>query len=201
MTLAQILDKDVDVLFPASYTVHGGDREPESGLNIDEALARLTGDEEDGPYVIDHVESLGLYAVVDRSGAVVRLAGRASTGGTVDEALRKYMSARALHSRGIYAGPFISTDADYARDMAEAIAADEDSGDGWFLFRAYNTAHVYGYGCVEDAEKYYAYLNAGKTINFFTWERLTKDEVSGVENIEDLGVNLDDELAWVAGKR
>lgn len=126
MTIDTIIAEDANIFFPGKYTVHGSDRDPESGLNIDEALSRVTGDEPEGPYIINYVEGLGLYAVVDSAGTVVRLFGRAMTGDTVDEALARYMSLRASTGRFIYSGPRISTDEAYAREMEEALAADAD---------------------------------------------------------------------------
>jgi hypothetical protein len=72
----------------------------------------------------------------------------------------------------------------------------------WYSFAAHNTTAQYGYGSASEADRYADYLNRDRDINCFHAVPLTDEDAVELrlgENTE--AVNLDDELAAIAGIR
>lgn len=67
----------------------------------------------------------------------------------------------------------------------------------WFIFRAFNTESVHGYGSLQDADRYVDHLNSDREINMYGAYEATADEIAtlGLDDpSKDIGFNLDDLL-------
>jgi hypothetical protein len=63
-----------------------------------------------------------------------------------------------------------------------------------YVFTAYNTQAMYGWGKEADAEAYCAFLNLNREINVFSWQEVTDEEEVALRDRNAEGVNLSDEL-------
>lgn len=66
----------------------------------------------------------------------------------------------------------------------------------WYVFRAYNTQALYGYGTSEEADKYADILNANREINHYAAYKIPPEQAAemNLENNTE-AFSISDELA------